>query len=161
MRTIIRAGALWAQKLGCRHEACDTSALFSSIMFAMTDNDTPIDPRKRMQQLLSIPDRDRSDEEWDELIELEIQFAPGNRAEPGSVNAIPGAPAPARARHNKQRPGGKQQHNKNGDPNRIQQGPQKPRPQGVQQGQQIGQTSGNGGGQSRKRRRPQTPTPQE
>ena len=32
-----------------------------------------------MQALLAIPDRDRSDEEWDELNELEILMAPGNR----------------------------------------------------------------------------------
>ena len=32
-----------------------------------------------MQALLAIPDRDRSDEEWDELNELEILTAPGNR----------------------------------------------------------------------------------
>lgn len=38
------------------------------------------DPRRRMRELLSIPDRDRTDAEWDELNELEIQTAPGNRA---------------------------------------------------------------------------------
>lgn len=37
------------------------------------------DPRRRIRELLSIPDRDRSDAEWDELNELEIQTAPGNR----------------------------------------------------------------------------------
>lgn len=30
--------------------------------------------------MLSIPERDRTDAEWDELNELEIQTAPGNRA---------------------------------------------------------------------------------
>jgi len=38
------------------------------------------DPRRRIRELLSIPDRDRTDAEWDELNELEIQTAPGNRA---------------------------------------------------------------------------------
>lgn len=38
------------------------------------------DPRRRLRELLAIPDRDRSDALWDELIELEIQLAPGNRA---------------------------------------------------------------------------------
>lgn len=33
-----------------------------------------------MRELLSIPDRDRTDAEWDELNELEIQTAPGNRS---------------------------------------------------------------------------------
>ena len=43
----------------------------------------PQDLRKRLQQLLSIPDRDRTDEQWDELVELEIRLAPGNRADAG------------------------------------------------------------------------------
>jgi len=38
------------------------------------------DPRRRIRELLAIPDRDRTDAEWDELNELEIQTAPGNRA---------------------------------------------------------------------------------
>lgn len=38
------------------------------------------DPRRRLRELLSVPERDRSDEQWDEIIELEIQLAPGNRA---------------------------------------------------------------------------------
>lgn len=37
------------------------------------------DPRRRIRELLAIPDRDRTDAEWDELNELEIQTAPGNR----------------------------------------------------------------------------------
>ena len=37
------------------------------------------DNRRRLRELLSIPERDRSDEQWDEIIELEIQLAPGNR----------------------------------------------------------------------------------
>ena len=41
----------------------------------------PPDPRRRLRELLAIPDRDRSDALWDELIELEIQLAPGNRAQ--------------------------------------------------------------------------------
>ena len=39
----------------------------------------PLDTRRRLRELLSIPERDRSDEQWDEIIELEIQLAPGNR----------------------------------------------------------------------------------
>lgn len=39
----------------------------------------PVDIRRRLRDLLSIPERDRSDEQWDEIIELEIQLAPGNR----------------------------------------------------------------------------------
>jgi hypothetical protein len=39
----------------------------------------PIDMRRRIRELMSIPERDRSDAEWDELNELEIRTAPGNR----------------------------------------------------------------------------------
>ncbi|MFT3850065.1 MAG: hypothetical protein QM739_15740 [Propionivibrio sp.] len=42
----------------------------------------PIDPRRRIRELLAIPDRDRTDAEWDELNELEIRTAPGNREVP-------------------------------------------------------------------------------
>ena len=46
------------------------------------------DPRRRLRELLAIPDHQRSDAIWDEIIELEICLAPGNRvqgapAEPG------------------------------------------------------------------------------
>jgi hypothetical protein len=36
-------------------------------------------PRQRLQALLAIPERQRTDAQWDELIELEIMLAPGNR----------------------------------------------------------------------------------
>ncbi len=39
--------------------------------------------RRLLRDLLSIPERDRTDEQWDEIIELEIQLAPGNRLAPG------------------------------------------------------------------------------
>lgn len=38
-----------------------------------------IDSRRRLRELLSVSERDRTDEQWDEIIELEIQLAPGNR----------------------------------------------------------------------------------
>ena len=38
-----------------------------------------ISPQARMQQLLSIPDKQRTDEQWDELNELEIKLASVNR----------------------------------------------------------------------------------
>ncbi len=38
------------------------------------------DPRRRLRELLAIPDRERTDALWDEIITLEIQLAPGNRA---------------------------------------------------------------------------------
>ena len=55
-------------------------------------------PRARLQELLAIPDRNRTDEEWDELNELEIALASGNR---------PGAPEPqSRSIHQRQNTGG-------------------------------------------------------
>ncbi len=38
------------------------------------------DPKSRLRELLAIPERDRADEVWDEIINLEIDMAPGNRA---------------------------------------------------------------------------------
>ena len=39
----------------------------------------PLSPRQRLQQLLSVPEKQRTDAQWDEIIELEIVLAPGNR----------------------------------------------------------------------------------
>ena len=50
------------------------------MVFDIQMNDMqPIDMRRRIRELQSIPDRDRTDAEWDELNELEIRTAPGNR----------------------------------------------------------------------------------
>lgn len=46
--------------------------------------------KKRLQQLLAIPERVRTDPEWDEIIELEIQLAPGNRIDGGGVSLAGG-----------------------------------------------------------------------
>lgn len=43
------------------------------------DDPQPLDLRRRIRELMSIPERDRTDEQWDELNELEIRTAPGNR----------------------------------------------------------------------------------
>jgi hypothetical protein len=40
----------------------------------------PQDPRRRLRELLAIPERERTDAVWDEISILEIQLAPGNRA---------------------------------------------------------------------------------
>ena len=58
-----------------------------------------IDLKRRMRELLSIPDSQRNDEQWDELIEIEIQLAPGNRV--GST-----APRMNEGRSHGQRSGG-------------------------------------------------------
>lgn len=47
---------------------------------AMNEQD-PISPRRRQQELLAIPERLRTDAQWDELNELEIALASANRAE--------------------------------------------------------------------------------
>ena len=39
----------------------------------------PTSPRRRLQELLAIPDSQRTEAQWDELNELEIKLAPGNR----------------------------------------------------------------------------------
>jgi hypothetical protein len=49
----------------------------------------PPDPRRRLRELLAIPDHQRTDAIWDEIIELEICLAPGNRVQ-GTQQAEPG-----------------------------------------------------------------------
>lgn len=58
----------------------------------------PLSPRARLQQLQAIPERQRTDAEWDELNELEIMLASGNRQ---------GAPNP-NVRNNSPMSGGQQ-----------------------------------------------------
>jgi hypothetical protein len=41
-----------------------------------------ISPHRRLRALRAIPDQDRTDEQWDELNELEIMLAPANRVTP-------------------------------------------------------------------------------
>lgn len=56
----------------------------------------PVSPRRRLQELLDIPDSQRTEEEWDELNELEIQLAPVNREgapEPGAKRSSQGGRA--------------------------------------------------------------------
>ncbi len=49
-----------------------------------------LDSRRRLRELLSVPERDRSDAQWDEIIELEIQLAPGNRVAAGQEHGAGG-----------------------------------------------------------------------
>jgi hypothetical protein len=44
----------------------------------MNEPQAPSD-RNRLKELLAIPERDRTDEQWDQIHELEIVLAPGNR----------------------------------------------------------------------------------
>jgi hypothetical protein len=54
--------------------------------------------------LLSIPERDRTDPQWDEIVELEIQLAPGNRINPNQ----PDRGTPYQGGRNNNNPGGGQ-----------------------------------------------------
>ncbi len=66
------------------------------------DESQPNSPRARLQALLAIPERQRTDAQWDELNELEIMLATGNREGAPQQSARGNAPAPG-GRH---RPGG-------------------------------------------------------
>jgi len=94
------------------------------------------DPRRRIRELQSIPERDRTDAEWDELNELEIQTAPGNRAGNQQPLGAYGGAKPGGGFHQKNRmkgkgggkpggPGGRPQGNNQGRPHNN---PNKPRP---------------------------------
>jgi hypothetical protein len=55
----------------------------------------PSDPsRQRLQELLEIPERQRTEAEWDEINELEITLTPANRAVAPERSARKPAPAP-------------------------------------------------------------------
>jgi hypothetical protein len=43
------------------------------------DEPKTIPPRQRLKELLAIPERERTDAQWDEMNELEISLASGNR----------------------------------------------------------------------------------
>ena len=57
--------------------------------------DSGFDPGHRLQELLIIPERDRTDAQWDEINELEIQMGPGYRLpgiSPAKTHGGPGKP---------------------------------------------------------------------
>lgn len=53
----------------------------------MNDTSQAISPRRRLQTLLAIPDNQRTEEQWDEIIELEISLAPVNQVSGGEKQA--------------------------------------------------------------------------
>lgn len=55
-------------------------------------------PRARMQALQAIPERQRTEAEWDELNELEIMLAPGNREGAPDPNPRHGHHSPSSGR---------------------------------------------------------------
>ena len=63
------------------------------------ENEQPTSPRQRLKELLAIPERERTDEQWDEINELEIQLASVIRQEPptqGDRNRGQGSPGQPR-----------------------------------------------------------------
>ena len=58
-----------------------------------------------MQELLAVPENQRTEEQWDELNELEIMLAPGNREGAPAQNQNPRQSAAAPAGHSKPNPG--------------------------------------------------------
>lgn len=69
------------------------------------ENDQPLSPRRRLQALLAIPDSQRTEEQWDEIVELEIVLAPGNQENgPGRDMRLASSQpqAPRKQQHNKQ-----------------------------------------------------------
>ena len=61
----------------------------------------PNSPRSRLQALLAIPERQRTDAQWDEINELEILLAPENRqGAPMPRSRQDAAAAQARPAHN-------------------------------------------------------------
>ena len=78
-------GLLWRKFAGMRQYCHGRTA-------TRTPSPPPVPPHVRLKELQAIPDKLRTDEQWDELNDLEIKLASVNRQ---------GAPMP-----NAQRPGG-------------------------------------------------------
>lgn len=119
----------------------------------------PTSPRRRLQELLAIPDSERTDAQWDELNDLEIQLAPGNRLD---------GPAPGGGR-NSGNPGNSQNAQARGAQSRASAHP-RANPQGRANARppQDGENAGGAGGapgQAKKpfrkfHKRPAKPNPQ-
>jgi hypothetical protein len=71
----------------------------------------PVSPRRRLQELLAIPERQRTDEQWDEINELEIKLASANREDAPDQGARREAPATSN-QPRRNRPGGGGQQGK-------------------------------------------------
>lgn len=88
----------------------------------------PVDPRRRLRELLSIPERDRSDEQWDEIIELEIQLAPGNRIS-GNDSPMQGTGRPSGGQGKNNAGGAQQKKHRPRTNNNNTRRPRQPKPQ--------------------------------
>lgn len=96
----------------------------------------PVSPRTRLQQLQAIPERQRTDSEWDELNELEIMLASGNRQGAPNPNVRNSGPMSGGGNQQRQgggggggqqRPGGGQPHRGQRPGRKFHQRPPKPR----------------------------------
>ena len=65
----------------------------------------PESPRRRLQELLAIPERQRTDAQWDEINELEIKLASANREDAPDQGIRREAPA-TNNQPRRNRPGG-------------------------------------------------------
>jgi hypothetical protein len=94
--------------------------------------------RQRLRELLTVPERERTDPQWDEIIELEIRLAPGNQIDPNRANE------PAGGQNFRPRPPKSHQ----GQPRKQGQGQQGRRPNkgNPQRGGGGGNSGGNTGG---------------
>jgi hypothetical protein len=68
--------------------------------------------RQRLQALLSVPEKERTEAQWDEINELEIGLASGNRSESGEHGPSRGPGGGPGGGPNPSRPGGDQQGRK-------------------------------------------------
>jgi hypothetical protein len=66
---------------------------------------SPDPSRRRLQELLEIPERQRTEAEWNEINELEIALTPANRAV-GPQRSVQRKPAPQPAEQFKNRESG-------------------------------------------------------
>jgi hypothetical protein len=83
----------------------------------------PTSPRRRLQELLAIPDSQRTDEQWDELNELEIKLAPGNRESSSDGNG--GREGREGNAPQQGRPGGQRNNGQNKRPRKFHKRPPK------------------------------------
>lgn len=142
-----------------------------TIIQPMTTNDpvtpTPRDPRSRLKELLAIHEYDRTDAQWDEIVELEIQLAPGNRIGAPPIHQSPKRHMPGQNRGGGQGQGGQQ----NGGPGpqggglgnpqnkpRKSKGPFKPKKKLPGQGGGQGGQGGPGAGGAPGRETPRDPS---
>ncbi len=67
--------------------------------------ESPNDLRAQLRDLLAIPERDRSEEQWDAIVAIEIELGPGKAAVAAQQKSIaaaqPGQPPPSLRRPNK------------------------------------------------------------